>query len=174
MRAGLPVAMVLPSFPFKSSNTVHKVIARHADMAEKLALESLKRFCESVREFYPPGVAMVIVSDGRVYNSQFEIEVEYVLSYQKEVDLSSPSSFFFVNSYYSFVLSYFVTYKIRKLNYCADVSIVGLGDFLPVTREEDKRDALLALFGQSMDRIDEILKVFQQCQKKTKNSFFVF
>jgi len=32
-----------------------------------------------------------------------------------------------------------------------------------VTREEDKRDALLALFGQSMDRIDEILKVFQQC-----------
>lgn len=93
MEAGVPIPMVLPSFPFKSSNTTHKVIARHADVAETLALNTLKYFCDTVRSFYPPGVAMVIVSDGRVYSSQFEIAVEYVLSYQKEVSSSNSEIF---------------------------------------------------------------------------------
>lgn len=85
MERGVPIPMVLPAFPFKSSNTTHKVVARHADVAEKLALEAMKQYCEKVRAFYPPGIALVIVSDGRVYASQFDIGVEYVLSYQREV-----------------------------------------------------------------------------------------
>jgi len=91
----------------------------------------LKTFCASVREFYPPGVALVIVSDGRVYSSQFEIELKYVLAFQKQI---------------------------REFNESPDISFAGLSDFLPVTPEETKRDSLLALFGQGMDKIDELLR----------------
>lgn len=131
MSAHLPVPMVLPSFPFKSSNTTHKVISRDADMAEKLALNALKDFCEKVRGFYPPGARVVIVSDGRVYSSQFEIELPHVLRFQRQI---------------------------RELNESPDVSFIGLGDFLPVTPEANKRDSLLLLCGQNMDRIDKLLR----------------
>jgi len=72
-----------------------------------------------------------LVSDGRVYSSQFEIALEYVLMFQKEI---------------------------RQMNDCPDVSVIGLGDFLPVTPEADKRASLLTLFGQSLEKVEELLK----------------
>lgn len=85
MKQNIPIPFVLPSFPFKSSNTRNKVISEHADMAEKLALNNINSFCEDIKKIYPPGASFVIVSDGRVYNSQFEISLPNVLLFQREV-----------------------------------------------------------------------------------------
>jgi len=130
MESGKPIAMLLPAFPFKSPNP-KKTIAGHFDMAEKLALEKIHNFCESVKRFYPPGVAFVLVSDGRVYNSQFEISLESVLSFQQAVKENCNSEY---------------------------ITIVGLEDFFPRTSVADKRDVLLRLFGQTIEFVKERIK----------------
>jgi len=100
-------------------------------MAEKLAFERVDKFCQDVREFYPPGVSFIIVSDGRVYNSQFEIPLEDVLSFQKEL---------------------------CALNQSRYMKIIGLEDFFPVTSAADKRNTLMDIFGQTLEKVDERIR----------------
>lgn len=62
------VEACLPAFPFKSANKVYKVLGVLPDKAEELALERLNTMCERIREIYPPGAQVVIISDGLTYN----------------------------------------------------------------------------------------------------------
>ncbi|KAI0599576.1 putative pyoverdine/dityrosine biosynthesis protein [Biscogniauxia sp. FL1348] len=63
-----PILMCLPSFPFKSPNTTSKVLGRLPDKAEEFALAHLDGLCAAIRDIYPPGARLTIVSDGLVYN----------------------------------------------------------------------------------------------------------
>jgi len=126
VQTGRPIAMVLPSFPFKSHNT-KKAISIRADMAEKLAFQNIEKFCDDVKKFYPPGVCFVIVSDGRVYSSQFEIPLEDVLSFQQEL---------------------------TALKVSPHLHIIGLEEFLPVTIPANKRQTLMAVYGVSAEKVD--------------------
>jgi hypothetical protein len=67
-----PVRMVLPAFPFKSPNTKSKVLGTLPDKAEDVALAHLNGMCAAIQAVYPFGVKLVIVSDGIVYNGNFE------------------------------------------------------------------------------------------------------
>lgn len=50
-----PVPMCLPAFPFKSPNTVTKVLGTLPDKAEEFALAHLYGMCVSIQDIYKPG-----------------------------------------------------------------------------------------------------------------------
>ncbi|KAH3513087.1 hypothetical protein KXV55_001874 [Aspergillus fumigatus] len=66
--AGTRIEACLPAFPFKSANKVYKVLGSLPDKAEELALDRLNTMCARVREVYPPGLQVAIISDGITYN----------------------------------------------------------------------------------------------------------
>ena len=72
--AGTQVEMCLPAFPFKSANKVHKVFGILPDKAEELALARLNTMCIRIRDVYPPGAKLTIISDGLVYNGMSNID----------------------------------------------------------------------------------------------------
>ena len=61
-----PIELVLPAFPAKSPSP-RKVLGKLPDMAERVALRSLKTLCEELAEAHPPGVRMLLCSDGLVF-----------------------------------------------------------------------------------------------------------
>ncbi|KAL9620748.1 MAG: hypothetical protein Q9160_004761 [Pyrenula sp. 1 TL-2023] len=68
--AGTRVEACLPAFPFKSANQVYKVLGTLPDKAEELALERLNCMCTRIRDVYPPGAKVTIISDGTTYNDR--------------------------------------------------------------------------------------------------------
>src|SRR5690554_4229934 len=80
----LPVAFVLPAFPGKSPNP-NKVLGALPDLAERLSLEFLGGLCRKVKEFYRPGIKIMLCSDGRVFSDVVGMKEEEVSAYQKEL-----------------------------------------------------------------------------------------
>lgn len=80
-----PVTFVLPAFPGKSPNT-NKVLGYMPDLAEKLSLSFLGDLCERLKNFYAPGIKIIICSDGRVFSDVVGIQESHVTSYQIELD----------------------------------------------------------------------------------------
>jgi pyoverdine/dityrosine biosynthesis protein Dit1 len=68
VKAGTRVEACLPAFPFKSANKVYKVLGTLPDKAEELALERLNSMCTRIRDVYPPGAKVTVISDGTTYN----------------------------------------------------------------------------------------------------------
>lgn len=66
-----PVRMALPAFPFKSPNNIIKVLGMLPDKAEDVALAHLNGMCAAIRDIYPPGAILTIISDGLVYNGMW-------------------------------------------------------------------------------------------------------
>jgi len=129
--AGDPILFVLPAFPFKSANRVAKVLGTMPDMGEKLALDTLHQFLSEVEKHYKPGGRLVIFSDGRVYCDLFGISDETTLAYRIAV---------------------------AKLNSSPFISWSDLDQFLPSDVPGASRDLLLALFGDSLETIQERIK----------------
>lgn len=73
--AGTMVEACLPAFPFKSANSVYKVLGTLPDKAEELALERLNNMCLRIQEVYPPGARVTIISDGITYNGRLSFFV---------------------------------------------------------------------------------------------------
>lgn len=67
-----PVRLVLPAFPFKSPNNSFKVLGTLPDKAEDIALAHLNGICAAIKDSYPPGATLTIVSDGLVYNGMLD------------------------------------------------------------------------------------------------------
>ena len=83
VQRNLRLTAVLPAFPCKSSNLVSvsfsffdavelteqdKVSGVLPDKGEELALRTLELFIDAVSDVYPPGITVVIVSDGHVFS----------------------------------------------------------------------------------------------------------
>lgn len=62
-----PLEAVLPAFPCKSSNS-EKVAGSLPDKGEELAITKLIQFSETIKQLYPPGIIIWIVSDGHVFS----------------------------------------------------------------------------------------------------------
>ncbi|CCK69554.1 Dit1p KNAG_0C04520 [Huiozyma naganishii CBS 8797] len=71
------VECVLPAFPCKSSNG-NKVHGAVPDKGEELALRNIYRFTELVKEIYPPGMKVWIVSDGHVFSDCIGVDDDVV------------------------------------------------------------------------------------------------
>jgi len=67
---GKAIRMCLPAFPFKSPNSISKVLGRLPDKAEEFALAHLNGLCSSIQDIYQPGAKLMIISDGLVYNGK--------------------------------------------------------------------------------------------------------
>ena len=71
IRSAQPIHLVLPAFPFKSPNTVDKVLGTLPDKAEEVSLAFLQGLCDGIKDVYNPGARLTIVSDGIVYNGDY-------------------------------------------------------------------------------------------------------
>lgn len=121
-----PVLFLLPAFPFKSSNTGKKVIGTLPDLGERLALERLEKFLISFQTIYTPGARLVMFSDGRVYCDLFGISDETTSKFKWQIR----------RTYVSDLISW------------SDLDIV-FSNF----EDDDKRVALVNLFGTTMENI---------------------
>lgn len=71
VKAGQPLKMCLPAFPFKSPNSKDKVLGHLPDKAEEFALAHLNGLCSAIQDIYTPGAHLRIISDGLVYNGMY-------------------------------------------------------------------------------------------------------
>jgi pyoverdine/dityrosine biosynthesis protein Dit1 len=62
------IELILPAFPFKSSNRSHKVLGSLPDEAERVSLLHLNGLCESIKEVTENNCHLTIISDGISYN----------------------------------------------------------------------------------------------------------
>ncbi|KAF9769204.1 hypothetical protein IL306_013393 [Fusarium sp. DS 682] len=65
-----PIRLVLPAFPFKSSNRTAKVLGPEPDDAERISLLYLEGLCKALEVATELEVELVITSDGVVYNGK--------------------------------------------------------------------------------------------------------
>lgn len=70
----LPIQLVLPAFPCKSSNR-KKINSTLPDLGEELAYRSMDLLARKIVEIYPPGATFLIVSDGHVFSDLSKISV---------------------------------------------------------------------------------------------------
>lgn len=80
--AGEPLQLVLPAFPAKSANR-EKTLGPLPDLAERVALRSLQALCDELSHLHPPGVSLVIASDGHVFADLVEVSDADVSAYQR-------------------------------------------------------------------------------------------
>ena len=85
VKNGDAVTFVLPAFPGKSPNT-NKVLGAMPDFAERLSLSFLGDLCKRIRNFYFPGIKIIICSDGRVFSDIVGMQENHVTAYQVELD----------------------------------------------------------------------------------------
>jgi len=71
VKAGNPVPLCLPAFPFKSPNSTSKTLGKLPDKGEEIALAHLNGLCSAIGDVYPSGARLTIVSDGLVYNGMY-------------------------------------------------------------------------------------------------------
>jgi hypothetical protein len=89
--AGKTIEACLPAFPFKSANKVYKVLGSLPDKAEELALERLNTICKRIREIYPPGAKITIISDGITYNGIFPTLNRHIFLANSFIKICYPS-----------------------------------------------------------------------------------
>ncbi|KAI0975713.1 Pyoverdine/dityrosine biosynthesis protein-domain-containing protein [Xylaria arbuscula] len=79
-----PCQMVLPAFPCKSPNDA-KVGGSRPDMAERIALETLRAFVESVENIYAPGATIWIIHDGHLLSSCIGVDDVAITEYESNL-----------------------------------------------------------------------------------------
>ena len=78
-----PVNMVMPAYPFKSSNRESKVLGPNPDVGERMSLQHLNSIGARIQQIYPPGGHITIISDGFCYNDLVGVSDEDVFAYAK-------------------------------------------------------------------------------------------
>lgn len=105
---GKPIEFVMLGFPFKSTNKRDKVIGDIPDRAEYATLQNFKRFDNAIREVYPTGIKMQIVSDGLIFNDIMNV-CDYTVDQYKEISVdyarNTPTVFYDMMDFYSPVLT---------------------------------------------------------------------
>ena len=125
-----PVSFVLPAFPGKSPNS-EKVLGVLPDLAERLSLIFLGTLCEKVKDYYAPGIKIIICSDGRVFSDVVGMKEENVTAYQIGID------------------------KMIKDLSLGDISTFNLDDIYKGSDFDHIRDILMNKFGDSMESLKE-------------------
>lgn len=85
VKKGKPIEFFLPSFPFKSPNTIESCIGVLPDMAERKALEYLSEVMQEIAKVYPPGAHIMLLADGRLFNDPLGIPDAAVILYEESL-----------------------------------------------------------------------------------------
>ncbi|KAI0546581.1 Pyoverdine/dityrosine biosynthesis protein-domain-containing protein [Xylaria curta] len=84
--------MALPAFPCKSPNDI-KVGGSRPDMAERIALETLRDFVRNVRKLYAPGAVVHVIHDGHLLSSCIGVDDDVVSEYESDLQEMYRSMF---------------------------------------------------------------------------------
>ncbi|KAJ2992581.1 hypothetical protein NUW58_g823 [Xylaria curta] len=76
-----PIELVIPAFPFKSSNRSKKVLGPLPDEAERLSLLHLNGLCLAIKDAADADAFLTIVSDGITYNDILGVSDQEVWRY---------------------------------------------------------------------------------------------
>ncbi|KAF2968322.1 hypothetical protein GQX73_g5263 [Xylaria multiplex] len=80
-----PIELVIPAFPFKSSNRSKKVLGPLPDEAERLSLAHLNGLCLAIKDATNCDTFLTIVSDGITYNDILGVSDQEVWRYGQEL-----------------------------------------------------------------------------------------
>lgn len=137
-----PIQFVLPAFPAKSPNP-QKTASMMPDLGECLGLKLLNQLAAQIHSIYPPGVEMVICSDGRVFNDLVLVSDAHVNAYSSGIK----------EMIHQYQFSYLTTFS--------------LDDYYCRYPYEKMREELMVEFGEST----ESLKLRVKSNAKDKNLF---
>ncbi|MFF0793740.1 L-tyrosine/L-tryptophan isonitrile synthase family protein [Streptomyces spiralis] len=84
VREGAPVVFTLPGFPCKSPNPA-KVLGHLPDQGERLSLTFLNTLCTQIERIYPPGVRVIICSDGHVFGDLIHVPDHHIDAYADDL-----------------------------------------------------------------------------------------
>jgi len=76
VKANIPIQLVLPAFPFKSPNRIHKTLGNLPDKGDHMSLAHLNSLCAAITDIYDIGAKLTIASDGIVYNGKIFIQLQ--------------------------------------------------------------------------------------------------
>lgn len=127
------VSFVLPAFPGKSPNP-EKVFSHLPDHAERIALDFLGNLCRRVQAIYPPGMHIIVCSDGRVFSDIVGMKEAHVSEYQTELSRSIEE---------------------RGL---AELSTFNLDDVYEGLSFDQMRDCLMKGYGQSLEQLKQKIR----------------
>lgn len=99
-----PLSFVMLGFPFKSTNQRDKVIGNVPDLGERLTIDNFTEFDKQIKLVYAPGVEIVIVSDGYVFNDLLHLNDGIVEAYKEiSIDMAknAPIQFYDLNDFYN-------------------------------------------------------------------------
>ncbi|KAI1752712.1 Clavaminate synthase-like protein [Xylaria castorea] len=80
-----PIELVIPAFPFKSSNRSKKVLGPLPDEAERLSLLHLNGLCLAIKDAADSDTYLTIVSDGITYNDILGVSDKEVWQYGQQL-----------------------------------------------------------------------------------------
>lgn len=126
VRKNEPVTFILPAFPGKSPNP-EKVLGALPDLAERLSLKFLGSLCRRIKDFYKPGIKIVLCSDGRVFSDVVGMKETDVTAYQDDLN------------------------KLIMEMSLSDISTFNLDHFYKGLHFVQMRDELMKCFGQSVE-----------------------
>lgn len=86
-----PVEFVMLGYPFKSTNTMTKVLGVTPDRNEKESIERIGNFTGLIEKIYEPGARFNIASDGYVFNDLLDVK-DYTVEEYKELCLAMKTS----------------------------------------------------------------------------------
>lgn len=98
-----PIDFVMLGYPMKSPNDRDKVLGKLPDMAEQVSFDNFTCFNDRVKEFYPPGVNISIVSDGFIFSDVLDVPDKVVCEYEernKELSKEAPVKWHDLTSFY--------------------------------------------------------------------------
>ncbi|KAI0976531.1 Pyoverdine/dityrosine biosynthesis protein-domain-containing protein [Xylaria arbuscula] len=81
LERNIPIELVIPAFPFKSSNRSKKVLGSLPDEAERLSLLHLNGLCLAIKDATGSDAFLMIVSDGITYNDILDVSDQEVWRY---------------------------------------------------------------------------------------------
>lgn len=128
-----PVTFILPAFPGKSPNP-EKVLGPLPDHAERLSLNFLGTLCQRIKNFYTPGIKIILCSDGRVFSDVVGMNESDVTAYQLELN------------------------KLIKEMSLADLSIFNLDYFYKDFHFVQMRNQLMKSYGQSLSLLKQKIR----------------
>ncbi|CAD6582681.1 MAG: hypothetical protein ASARMPRED_001032 [Alectoria sarmentosa] len=135
VKAGMPVRMCMPAFPFKSANKIDKVLGSLPDRAEEAALGYMNTMCSEIGAIYRPGAKLLIVSDGLVYNDLLCIPDKDTWAYGQELRAMGATKFPHI--------------EFSRLRQLVDIDLPEqLDEVTYVANATNFRRALLGQFGQ--------------------------
>jgi pyoverdine/dityrosine biosynthesis protein Dit1 len=126
LKINAPIIFVLPAFPGKSPN-LEKVLGFLPDYAEQLSLKFLGSLCQKIKEYYAPGIKIVLCSDGRVFSDVIGIKENHITDYQSEMK------------------------RLVKEMFLNDILIYNLDDFYIDLRFSQMRSELVKCYGYSLE-----------------------